>query len=175
MRLVHRTFLPLLVWLTATATLLAGIPHFTCRCPNGRVKPFCFGSASKQSCCCGDKSCCSAESDRCCCHGGKEQAGLSTRSLGNQSGLISTGCRRVHHAEIQPSRCAKTPAQLQVLSAENSRVPDSKDTLVRPHFPLISPAVEAVGSPRSRKPCAFWSDGTPPPLDLVIALRHLVI
>jgi hypothetical protein len=34
------------VWLTAAMTLVAGFPHFECRCPAGQFKPFCLGFCS---------------------------------------------------------------------------------------------------------------------------------
>jgi hypothetical protein len=43
------------IWLTALMTLVTGLPHFRCQCPNGSVKPFCFGyGCSASACCCGN-------------------------------------------------------------------------------------------------------------------------
>jgi hypothetical protein len=45
------------VWATAVSTLLAGSPRLDCRCPDGRVKPFCLSILFQSACC--DGSCCS--------------------------------------------------------------------------------------------------------------------
>jgi len=51
------------LWLTAVMTLIAGLPHFRCQCPNDSVKPFCFGFAcSASGGCCGN-ACPSAPKD----------------------------------------------------------------------------------------------------------------
>src|SRR5947209_9321824 len=57
-----------LVWLTAAMTVVAGTPHFACRCPDGHVKPFCLGLASKTTgCCCGSACCSGSRGGKCCC------------------------------------------------------------------------------------------------------------
>src|SRR5262245_60186384 len=57
------------VWLTALLTLFAGLPRVQCRCPDGRVKPFCLGPCVRADgspgCCCAGAgtpaACCAAE------------------------------------------------------------------------------------------------------------------
>ena len=65
MRTIGRTALTGLVWLTAAMTLVAGLPHFDCRCPSGQVKPFCLATASKKTGCCCGGACCTI--DEICC------------------------------------------------------------------------------------------------------------
>lgn len=49
----------LIVWTTAASTLLASVPHFVCRCPDGSIKHFCFGTGpGETSSCCTGQSCC---------------------------------------------------------------------------------------------------------------------
>jgi hypothetical protein len=64
---LRKLSLTMLVWATATSTLLAGVPHSVCRCPDGTVSQCCAGTPSKESPCCkstttsprpGKKSCC---------------------------------------------------------------------------------------------------------------------
>src|ERR1051326_1258891 len=59
----------LLVWATAASSLFGSTLHFTCRCPDGTVKPFCMGQGSfESSCCCNGKCCCStSDGGGCCC------------------------------------------------------------------------------------------------------------
>src|SRR5215475_7170923 len=62
MKIVRKTALVGQVWLTAAMTLIAGVPHFSCRCPDGHVKPFCLGLAPGGRACC-DRPCCSPVPD----------------------------------------------------------------------------------------------------------------
>jgi hypothetical protein len=51
-------------------TLIAGMPQFSCICPNGSTKPVCVSLATDSSgCCCGGGKCCSPSQDggACCC------------------------------------------------------------------------------------------------------------
>src|SRR5438552_2837856 len=62
---LRRTSLILLVWLTAAMTLVAGVPHFTCWCPDGRIKPVCLDlPCSNSPCCCGGACCTKADSGK---------------------------------------------------------------------------------------------------------------
>src|SRR5438874_13612654 len=96
------------IWLTALMTLVAGMPHFACRCPDGPVKPFCLGPTSGTSgCCCSGTSglsrqgtCCrytqsprgadQLQARSCCQH----QARQSNGSPGKQPEVGSRGCTR---------------------------------------------------------------------------------
>ena len=76
MRRLRKTATALLVWVTAASALVASTPHFVCRCPDGTVKQFCFGSTSGDSpCCCGGGKCCSSSNSSCC----KKSASASKR------------------------------------------------------------------------------------------------
>ena len=60
MELLHKTALAAQVWLTAIMTLVAGIPQFSCICPNGNTKPVCVSVPTDPSgCCCAGGKCCS--------------------------------------------------------------------------------------------------------------------
>src|SRR5262249_23524990 len=49
------------VWVTAMLSLLPGLPHFRCFCPDGHVKPLCLVplSGGPGSCC--GRECCAAQ------------------------------------------------------------------------------------------------------------------
>ncbi len=166
MRRLRRTSLSALIWLTAAMTVAAGAPNFTCRCPNGQVKPFCFGSAGgKRGCCC-DGACCGtaagaagqpeAAKAPCCGHREKTTGNVSTKS---ESRLTST-C------------CAKTLVGPEAPAAPSTEKPVLKDavTLVAlPALPLANRA-EPNGPSYDRQ-----EHRSPPPTDRVITLRHLLI
>src|SRR5262245_26246874 len=66
MSCLRRLTLVALIWLTAASTLLAGLPHFECLCPNGQRGSYCLGTATnKTGCCCGG-SCCLTKQGGCC-------------------------------------------------------------------------------------------------------------
>ena len=107
----------LIVLATATTTLLAGTPHFDCRCPDGSIKRFCFHSAcGEQSYCCSGASCCAkaAEPDAqpkpsCCAKQSKPKplgtADQSPQDMDNHEPIFrGTSCQKtLADAEIQTS------------------------------------------------------------------------
>src|SRR5579875_411569 len=97
------------IWTTAVSTLLAGMPHLQCRCPDGRIKPFCWSILLPSTCC--NRSCCSdpagfrselkkpeaAKKPCCCC-----QASRQAENHPSQ--------------QIRPQGCQKTIAKVQTVS-----------------------------------------------------------
>jgi hypothetical protein len=86
------------ICLTAFMTLVAGMPHFHCVCPNGHIKPFCLSFFSQTACCCAG-SCCAvpgaADEERpakqtscCCCQASRRQAGEPDQQF------HATGCTK---------------------------------------------------------------------------------
>lgn len=71
MKTIKKLLLTYCILLTASMTVVAGMPHFLCVCPDGSIKPFCPGPTVRSSfapaCCCGG-ACCS-DSQQCCCQG----------------------------------------------------------------------------------------------------------
>src|SRR5262245_24390603 len=121
MALVGSTASAYLTCLTAVMTVVAGLPHYVCRCPNGDIKSYCLGVG------CGGQTCClpsvrqtdrraslgspveRTETAGCCCHhvepSGEPPEG---QSLG-----IGAGC------------CVRTPAPAAVFAtARVQAVPD---------------------------------------------------
>src|SRR5438132_1028032 len=71
----------LLVWATAASSLFGSPLHFTCRCPDGTVKPFCTGQGtSESSCCCNGKCCCSTSDGGGGCCKGSSSAGQEKKN-----------------------------------------------------------------------------------------------
>ena len=165
---LRRTCLTGLVWLTAGMTPLAGMSHLTCRCPNGRVKPFCFGLATNESgCCCGGECCTTAKPacpsarkaqvlTRCCC----QQQRAARAALANDCGCFTATC------------CTKTRVgpKASVVSYGEKPVPEGPTVqAVLASQPMVSSAVPSA-------PCRFRREHQrPPPTDLVITLQHFLI
>jgi hypothetical protein len=152
--------------LTAVMTLIAGIPHFTCVCPNGKIKPFCFGVAVNSSgCCCGKACCASGPSGKCCCgsSGGcacPEKADKTPKSPENGY-------------QAKSSCCTKTLAEQEI-----SLVSTGKPTLDQAEAPAFShddgPLVQSWPSATTAR-VAWHIHLVAPPTDLVISLQHFLI
>lgn len=160
-----------LVWLTALMTLLSSLPHFDCRCPGGRVKRFCVG-LYVSACCCGGSCCSSAPPGRrvpgplvpsarspcpCCTHkpqapGGK--AGTAERDVGSAS-------------------CVKTLAAAPLLAMGEVRTDGDEDPPTESLPPQPAPGGFAAACVPPGNNCHVGP--SPPPINLLILLRHLLI
>ena len=174
MRLLRQCLRGALVWMTAASVLLAGFPHYQCRCPDGSLKLFCLGWALGKDCCCSgggcpapapqgsDRTACAAPAEpakkSCCCH---------HRHAPNDQGPDT-------HTRVTSSGCQKTvtPAEFVAAPAAPKVVPHSVAAaafLLPPQHPLPLPS-SGVGG----RPCIGDGDRAPP-TDLIITLQHLVI
>jgi hypothetical protein len=90
------------VWLTAIMTLVAGLPHWQCLCPNGTTKSARLELTAQACCgngdCCG-KRCCSAgratvakqnETRNCC----KQLTAAASQKSDGQPTMQTAGCSR---------------------------------------------------------------------------------
>ena len=113
----RRMFLVAHVWLTAFMTLIVSTPHFDCRCPDGRIKPFCLALLTGKTGCCCESSCCSVsigvdarglathaspsgtvpKNTCCCCNGTQENAGDESRTTPR---LGKAGCQKTLTAMV---------------------------------------------------------------------------
>lgn len=163
MRWFRKAALTGVVWATAAMTLVAGTPHFVCRCANGAIKPFCLGlvSPATGSCCggCPGKACDAGNTSKpsCCCH--KAHARKATDAVGPQ---------------VQRQGCTRTLAQAALLVA-----PDDRPTTVKHLASDLAPAagpvlIAAITSPASYR-MVWQTDRLPPPTDLVVSLQRLTI
>jgi hypothetical protein len=184
MRWLRRTSLSVLVWLAAAMTVLAGVPHCSCRCPDGRVKPFCFGSTAKKGgCCCDGECCCAKAGTACCCKkSASEPQGATALCCGQQGEAAGSCCG--HHDQPAPnipakdepaltgSCCTRTLAQPEVFTFLSPKRFVVKDvTLQALHVVQHVPLWDAPTEPR-----AFRQEHQrPPPTDLLTTLQRLLI
>lgn len=155
----RKTTLAGLTWLTAAMTLVAGLPHFVCRCPDGTLKPFCLGwDINLPGGCCPHSQ--QAEPVRqkadepscCCCQAKKEN--------GRQCDVQSVGCRR-------------TPAPCAVLISDSRKdLGDRLDSACAIISCNILRSLELISHQDVSSHQAF---SIPPPTNRVIALKHLLI
>lgn len=160
-------------------TLVAGTPHFDCRCPNGNVKPFCLTFLTGKTGCCCEGSCCSefpgeevetfAAHDSpsviapketcCCCKAHQEKAGDESRTASR----FGKAC------------CQKSLAVMAVAVLEPSVKVSVQDLTAH----LFVPAPEAMMEHDGFGSCdclsAYHYHWIPPPIDLVTVLQHFLI
>ncbi len=156
------------VWTTAVSTLLAGLPHLQCHCPDGHIKPFCLSILVPSICC--DRSCCA------------DPAG-EPMERGNQESTTTKPCccccQAAQQAASRPAEqirslgCQKTLTEAQLVSCSDfGRY--SVNVLVFALHDSCDP-FQFMGCELKCgrfAPSSYWS---PPSSDLVIALRHLLI
>jgi hypothetical protein len=173
MRRLRRLSLTLLVWLTAAATLVAGTPRLVCTCPNGRVKPYCFGSAdSKTGCCCGGECCGNACGPHRRNH--PEQPVTTPACCGHCSCCGSSAAPQKSGPLVSSRCCARSTAR-----PDPSTIPSSDRGVAKATSSVL--LLTPGGSPH-RHPDPVAADfrqrpdhQRPPPTDLVIAFQHFLI
>lgn len=158
------------VWLTALMTLVTGLPHFVCICPDGHRKPFCLGFCSPTTgCCCASECCARSEAPS------SPNADTMETCCSCHHKARSSNTKQVPHAQLASQGCRKT-----IVQADFAIVTTGWRTAVDPSalvFPV--PALDSV----VKGPCPFDLDGRfawrscriPPPTDLVVTLKHLLI
>jgi hypothetical protein len=198
MACLRRLTLLALVWLTAASTLLAGVPHFDCLCPDGQHSSFCLVAVSSQTgCCCGGACCATGQGDcstkaldskkddqprapTCCQHNDEGERSLPTRkdtkSGPSQATALSAKAKANPHAiYLKSTGCAKTLSQAEVFVSAPSQA--SAPPLTTPDLSVPLPAglwTELLPG-ALRAPLLWLPHALPPPTDLVIALQHFLI
>ncbi len=179
MALVYRTVVAGQAWLTAVMTLVAGMPQFSCICPDGTVKAFCVSfSTDPMACCCGGGKCCSPSKagGACCCKA------TSTPHVAGPTGKTCCGEHRDKKPDEQQGvrlqadqkGCTRTLAQPAVTVVSYYKTAVDKDTsfdALLPQSLAPSPCwlVTAHGP-------TFWQINlVAPPTDLVDLLQHYLI
>lgn len=170
MRAFRKTVLTGVVWFSASMMLVAGTPHFECRCPNGQFKLFCLGCACMKGSVnaggtCGARSPGESTSrstaPKCCslCCGHNSQRHSSSSSCGHQA--TRAGCIRamaqLANFTITPDTKAPSPD----LGFGISSVPATVVATISPN--------DAGDHHSLRCP------GLAPPRDLVMVLQHFLI
>jgi hypothetical protein len=167
---LRRLSLAVLVWLTAAMTLVASTPHFSCRCPDGRVKPFCFGLPSKKAMCCCNGSCCApdVECGKTCCS--------------NQNAPARSCC--CQHTGQGHAKSANTGTFARAACCTKTLVPQESRSLSRPESKVakdlsFGALLTAEAKPRQSFVTAIHrlrqDHERPPPTDLVVTLQHFLI
>jgi hypothetical protein len=163
--------------------VLVSTPHFVCRCPNGRIKPFCLGlTSAKAECCCAGGCCCSTHGPACCCEGAPRTIQAATADQATESAC----CRRPHdeqtatsvllgdQASVRQTCCTKTLVRPESLSASYSKPTYVKD--VTSDSFLSAGAQPVPRLPEQDHYQVLWRNHQiPPPTNLVILLQHLVL
>jgi len=159
-----------LMWLTAAMTLVAGFPHFECRCPDGHFKPFCLGFCSATSGCCGE-SCCrvhgSAVARRqpvaehkpcCCCH--QENRDRARPAHG--------------FSQVKQPGCVKKVAPFKTWTPSHDKAKVARDQTVQVlDLPCPSGMTDTAQTMGERTSWEIRLLG--PPTDLVTLLQHFLI
>jgi hypothetical protein len=160
-------------------TLVAGTPHFDCRCPNGNVKPFCLPLLTGKTGCCCQGSCCSA-------FAGEEGETLAAQASPSATAPKKTCCCCKAHQEnagdesrtasrFGKTCCQKTLAMAAVAVSE----PSGKVSVLNLLAHLLVPAPEAMMEHDEFGSCDYLSayhyHRIPPPTDLVTVLQHFLI
>ena len=159
-------------WLTAAMTLVSGIPHFACRCPDGDFKPFCIGTVSATSGCCCNSNCCSS-ADGSCCRAQSQIAAdqVQAQSCCRHQSRQSSNSPGKQQA-IKAGSCAKAPA------SSGARISQSKTILGKELTAQAFSAPQYVivlGLQTMTGHSSWQSHQLPPPTDLVTTLQHLLI
>src|SRR5438093_3594102 len=150
------------VYLTAIMTLIAGMPHFVCRCPGELAKAVDSRPATQATACCGCGACgsVSAIGKRSCC----SQTSAPSKS---------EGTTRSHQAA--GSECTKVAGLPKIPAVSSTR--SAKPIEVSSGVAAGSLAV--LSSPlqtESPEPVSRWTGHSPaPPTDRVISLQRLLI
>jgi hypothetical protein len=171
----------LVVWATAATTLLAGTPHFDCRCPDGSIKRFCFGPASGEWSCCFNGKGCGAKSNeiKSCCRKGRSGSQATVKpsccSKQNKRERSSVTPRKqpVDGLTLRGAGCQKTLAAPEFQSSV--RPTTTLDETPALSFVLSSAAALEYLSNGATSRTAWQVHWLPPPTDLVTNLRRLVI
>jgi len=168
MRRLRKSGLALLVGLTAATTLVAGMPHFFCRCPNGREK-LCFAASGNQ-CCCGGSCCPSKGGEKACQCGSPGATGCCCSQPKNQASGTSSGDR----VEVTSGCCLRTLVKPDIKSLPGAKAAasDPGDSqapfALEPATDYAPPMPEAIRAP-------WHALRVSPPTDLVIVLQRLTI
>jgi hypothetical protein len=173
MQPIRRLLLCCLIWLTAASTLLAGVPHFECLCPNGQRKSACLGIVAKgTSCCCGG-ACCSSGGG--CCHKKPQSpvGGARKRSCCQATPQIISKLSG-KDVRLHAPGCCKSPAKPKFLGLNLSKTASADPIAAGPQ--ALPVRTSPSGQSRNTDSRLDWLIYCiPPPTNLVIAHRHFLI
>jgi len=160
MAYIGKAILTCQVYLTAIMTLVAGMPHFVCRCPDPPAKI--AGSRSTDQaaacCCCGSCGPTEGQKKSCC-------------SQGSQSGNLSKGEAHFPQAGSDCTNVTGIPKVPAVSTTKSSKPIDVSSAWVA-SIGVLASSLQA--DPQASEP--RWTGHSPaPPADRVISLQRLLI
>jgi hypothetical protein len=176
MKFLARTVWVSQVLLTAAMLLFTGLPHSLCRCPDGRIKLFCLGSASSATACCCAGACCSSSSGQGCCAGGTVASAQPASKGSCCHGAPEQHDRRSGPGspQVSPPGCQKTLVHSDLLAVPTLKPEVGQHTPVAQFLPPLLSFLPF--SPPSVGLAGCWSyERLPPPTDKVITLQHFLI
>jgi len=156
------------VWVTALSTLIAGTPHFDCRCPNGDRKLFCLGFSLTGPGCCGEQCCAAVVEEKSTPSADEFETACP---LCSQKHAQPAGPSR-DHSNVSSTGCHRTWQQ--AASALVRTACDSADAVLAVAFVAV-PAKMCAVEPTNQIFQIELAHHGPPPTDLIIALQHLTI
>jgi hypothetical protein len=172
MRWLGRTSLSVLVWLAAALTVAGGVPHFACRCPDGRTKPICLGSAKANNCgCCCDGKCCATEGAARSNNRSSEKRGPAASCCGHQK-QPAVGAPGKSQPLLAAASCTRTLVQTTTITVQ----PPQRVFADRPMVGELLGVQSVLLEERLTLPSVRGHEGPrPPPINLLTTLQHLLI
>ena len=154
------------VYLTAIMTLIAGMPHFVCRCPGELAKAVDSRPATQATACCGCGACGSVSA---------REKTIGKRSCCSQTSAPSKseGTTRSHQAA--GSECTKVSGLPKIPAVSSTRFAKS----IEVSYGVAAGSLAVLSSPfqtESPDSVSRWTGHSPaPPTDRVISLQRLLI
>jgi hypothetical protein len=176
MALLTKTAIVGQVLLTAIMTLVAGMPHFSCVCPDGTIKAVCFTISSPSSCCCGTGKCCGATDGDGCSSRGKNKSSAADhgkRSCCGQHQNQKTSGPTSGSINSKATCCVRSLATPDSSAASSGKTLPSKDN----SFETLSISGSSL-SPVARQANfgGLWqTHQVAPPTDLFAIFCRLII
>jgi hypothetical protein len=164
------------IWLTALMTLVAGMPHFSCRCPDGHVKPLCTGTVSAASGCCCSGACCSSSKGGTSCCRAQNRVGanqLQARSCCKHQDRQTNGSPGKQQV-FGARGCTRTLAPSGVFAFSYGKTIVSKDLIAGAFLPPQAVAVVYLPTMAGGTP-SWQSHQIAPPTNLVTTLQRFLI
>lgn len=162
-----------LVWATASSTLIAATPYYVCRCPDGTIKTHFIDAVAPESSCCSSNCCAASPKEKPCCQAAKKKQVVKPA----RDTKPSAGHRQDYGANgpsISQVPCQKTLVQPEGRSICRVEANPTETDLVVALLPPVLPGPSAMHEAEGGT--ALWRiDKAPPPTDLVTVFQRLTI
>lgn len=163
-----------LVWATASSTLIASTPYYVCRCPDGTIKTHLVGTVAPESSSCCSSNCCAASTkEKPCCQAAKKKQAVKPA----RDAKPSDGHRQADGTDgpsISQVPCQKTLVQPEGRSICRVEANATQADHTVASLPVALPGPAAIIGAEGGT--ALWRiDKSPPPTDLVVVFQRLTI